>query len=61
VFDLLPRGLLRLAPNGLGAEKSWHGFQLILGNYYVIAGAVAIAGVALYLLVTRVRPAAVQP
>jgi len=65
VFDLLPRGLLRLAPNGLGAEKTWHGWQLILGNYYVIAGAVAIAGVAVYLLVTglisRSRSAAVRP
>lgn len=61
VFDLLPRGLLRLAPNGLGAEKTWHGFQLILGNYYVIIGAVAIAGVAVYLLITRSRAAAARP
>ena len=65
VEDLLPRGLLRLAPNGYGAEKTWHGWQLILGNYYVIAGAVAIAGVAVYLLVTglisRARSAAVRP
>jgi alpha-1,2-mannosyltransferase len=60
VFDLLPRGLLRLAPNGYGAEKTWHGWQLILGNYYVIAGAVAIAGVAVYLLITRTR-SAVRP
>jgi alpha-1,2-mannosyltransferase len=59
-FDLLPRGLLRLAPNGYGAEKTWHGWQLILGNYYVIAGAVAITGVAVYLLITRTR-SAVRP
>jgi alpha-1,2-mannosyltransferase len=61
VKDLLPRGLLRLAPNGFGAEKTWHGWQLILGNYYVIAGAVAIAGVALFLLITRARTAAARP
>jgi alpha-1,2-mannosyltransferase len=61
VKDLLPRGLLRLAPNGFGAEKTWHGWQLILGNYYVIAGAVAIAGVAVFLLITQARSAATRP
>jgi alpha-1,2-mannosyltransferase len=55
VTELLPAGLLRLTPNGYGVEKTWHGWQLISGNYYVILGAVAIAAAAGYLWATRTR------
>ena len=55
VTELLPAGLLRLTPNGYGVEKTWHGWQLLSGNYYVILGALAIAGAAAYLWVTRPR------
>ena len=55
ITELLPAGLLRLTPNGYGVEKTWHGWQLVSGNYYVIAGALAIAGAAAYLWVTRAR------
>jgi alpha-1,2-mannosyltransferase len=48
-FVVLPRGLLRLTPYGNGVEKTWHGWQLVTGNYYVIAGAVAVAAVGAYL------------
>ncbi|MBV9796220.1 MAG: DUF2029 domain-containing protein [Actinobacteria bacterium] len=47
--ELLPRGFLRMVPYGNGLEKTWHGWQLIQGNYYVITGAVAIAAVGVYL------------
>jgi alpha-1,2-mannosyltransferase len=56
VTELLPAGLLRLTPNGYGVEKTWHGWQLLSGNYYVILGALAIAGAAAYSWVTRPRP-----
>ena len=61
VSELLPGGFLRLAPYGNGLEYTWHGATVLLGNYYVIAGVVAIAGAAGYLWATRgrARPAAV--
>ncbi len=55
VTELLPTGLLRLTPNGYGVEKTWHGWQLISGNYYVILGAIALAAAAGYLWATRTR------
>jgi alpha-1,2-mannosyltransferase len=55
VTELLPHGLLRLAPHGNGLEKTWHGWQLVVGNYYVFAGAVAIAVVGGYLSAARRR------
>ncbi|HEY2279852.1 MAG TPA: glycosyltransferase 87 family protein [Streptosporangiaceae bacterium] len=55
VTELLPHGLLRLTPNGYGVEKTWHGWQLISGNYYVITGAFALAGAAVYLWAARAR------
>jgi alpha-1,2-mannosyltransferase len=57
VTELLPHGLLRLTPNGYGVEKTWHGWQLVFGNYYVIVGALALAAAAVYLWFTRTRPA----
>jgi len=47
--QLLPRGLLLLAPNrgNRGAvEFTWHGLELVVGNYYVLALLVLIAAAA---------------
>jgi alpha-1,2-mannosyltransferase len=53
-----PEGFLRQTPHGFSVkygwtEYTWHGFTWILGNSYVLAGLVAIAGTAGYLWVTR--------
>jgi alpha-1,2-mannosyltransferase len=56
--QLLPRGLLLLAPNrgNNGAvEFNWRGLQLIVGNYYVLTLLVLIAATACALAFTR-RP-----
>jgi alpha-1,2-mannosyltransferase len=53
VSEWLPSGLLRFAPHGNGLEYGWHGSSLLLGNMYLIVGAVAMAGAAGYLWVTR--------
>lgn len=56
--QLLPRGLLRLAPHGGGnLEFTWRGLELIAGNYYVVVVAVFIAGAACVLALTRRSPA----
>lgn len=55
VIEWLPAGLLRLAPHGNGLEYTWHGGLLLLGNFYVIMGAAAVAAAAGYLWVTRAR------
>ncbi len=53
---LLPRGLLRLAPNrGPNLEFTWRGLELIAGNYYVVVLLVFIAATAGALVVTRRR------
>ncbi len=61
--ELLPRGLLRLAPNrGRNLEFTWRGLELIAGNYYVVVLLVFIAATAIALMVTRRRrPAADEP
>jgi alpha-1,2-mannosyltransferase len=56
VSEWLPSGLLRFAPYDYGKEYTWHGALLVLGNLYVITGAVALAGAAGYLWATRGRP-----
>jgi hypothetical protein len=54
--QLLPRGLLRLAPNrGPNLEFTWRGLELIAGNYYVVVLLVFIAATAGALVVTRRR------
>jgi alpha-1,2-mannosyltransferase len=56
--ELLPRGLLLLAPNrgNYGAvEFTWRGLELIVGNYYVLTLLVFIAATACALVLTR-RP-----
>jgi alpha-1,2-mannosyltransferase len=55
VSVLLPGGFLRLAPYGNSLEYTWRGATVLLGNYYVIAGVVGIAGAAGYLWATRDR------
>jgi alpha-1,2-mannosyltransferase len=56
---LLPRGLLLLAPNrGNGratVEFTWHGLDLIVGNYYVLTLLVFIAATACALVLTARR------
>ncbi len=61
--QLLPRGLLRLAPNrGRNLEFTWRGLELIAGNYYVIVLLVLIAATAGTMVVIRHRrPAADEP
>jgi alpha-1,2-mannosyltransferase len=61
--QLLPRGLLRLAPNrGHNLEFTWRGLELIAGNYYVAVLLVLVAATAAALVVTRRRrPAADEP
>jgi alpha-1,2-mannosyltransferase len=58
--QLLPRGLLVLAPNRGNdgtVEFNWRGLQLIFGNYYVLALLVLIAATACALALTRrLRP-----
>ena len=54
--QLLPRGLLLLAPNrgNRGAvEFTWRGLELIVGNYYVLTLLVFIAATACGLVLTR--------
>lgn len=54
--QLLPRGMLRLAPNrGHNLEFTWRGLELIAGNYYVVVLVVFIAATAVALVVTRRR------
>ena len=60
--QLLPRGLLLLAPNRgnsrAAVEFTWRGLELIVGNYYVLTLLVFIAatGYALVLAVVREQP-----
>jgi len=58
--QLLPRGLLLLAPNrgNYGTlEFTWRGLELIVGNYYVLTLLVFIAATACALVLTRrLRP-----
>jgi alpha-1,2-mannosyltransferase len=55
--QLMPRGLLLLAPNGGNSpatvEFSWRGLELIAGNYYVLTLLVLIAATACALVLTR--------
>ena len=63
--QLLPRGLLLLAPNrgNNGAvEFTWRGLELIIGNYYVLTLLVFIAATACALVLTRrLRPERAAP
>jgi alpha-1,2-mannosyltransferase len=58
--QLLPRGLLLLAPNrgnNGSVEFTWRGLELIVGNYYVLTLLVFIAATACALVLTRrLRP-----
>jgi alpha-1,2-mannosyltransferase len=58
--QLLPRGLLLLAPNrgNYGTlEFTWRGLELVVGNYYVLTLLVFIAAIACALVLThRIRP-----
>jgi hypothetical protein len=59
--QLLPRGLLLLAPNRgnnrTAVEFTWRGLELIVGNYYVLTLLVFIAATAWALVLTRrLRP-----
>ena len=60
---LLPRGLLRFAPNrGHNLEYTWRGLELIAGNYYVVVLLSLVAATAGAMVVTRRRqPAADEP
>jgi alpha-1,2-mannosyltransferase len=63
--QLLPRGLLLLAPNRgnsrVAVEFTWQGLNLIAGNYYVLTLLVFIAATACALLLTRrLRPERAQ-
>jgi hypothetical protein len=55
----MPRGLLLLAPNRGNnpdpVEFSWHGPELIVGNYYVLTVLVLIAATACALVLIRRR------
>ena len=55
--QLLPRGLLLLAPNRGNSrpavEFTWRGLELIVGNYYVLTLLVFIAATACALVLTR--------
>ena len=61
--QLLPRGLLRLAPNRgpTNLEFTWRGLELIAGNYYIVVSLVFIAAAACALWVTRRRGPAAEP
>jgi alpha-1,2-mannosyltransferase len=53
--ELLPRGLLLLAPNRgnrAAVEFTWRGLELIVGNYYVLTLLVFIAATACALVLT---------
>ena len=54
--QLMPRGLLPLAPNGdnsgAAVEFTWRGLELIVGNYYVLTLLVFIAATAFALVLT---------
>lgn len=55
-----PEGFLRRVPHGQGGpdgwlEYTWRGATWLLGNSYVLAGLLALAGTAGYLWVTRER------
>jgi hypothetical protein len=59
--QLLPRGLLLLAPNRGNSpatvEFTWRGLELIAGNYYVLTLLVFIAATACALVLSRrLRP-----
>jgi alpha-1,2-mannosyltransferase len=63
--QLLPRGLLLLAPNRgnsrVAVEFTWRGLNLIVGNYYVLTLLVFIAATACALVLTRrLRPERAQ-
>ena len=63
--QLLPRGLLLLAPNRgnsrAAVEFTWRGLELIVGNYYVLTLLVFIAATACVLVLTRrLRPGRAQ-
>jgi len=54
--QLLPRGLLLLAPNRGNhgtLEFTWRGLELIVGNYYVLTLLVFIGATACALVLTR--------
>ena len=58
---LLPRGWLLLAPNRgnsrAAVEFTWHGLELIVGNYYVLTLLVFLAATACALVLSRrLRP-----
>jgi hypothetical protein len=57
--QLMPRGLLLLAPNRgnnpAAVEFTWHGPELIVGNYYVLTVLVLIAATACALVLIRRR------
>jgi hypothetical protein len=57
----VPRGLLRFAPHNFGREYHWHGAELIIGNYYVLAGIVFVAATAVYLAVKGNKPLSAPP
>ncbi len=63
--QLLPRGLLLLAPNEGNngtLEYTWRGLELIAGNYYVLTLLVFIAATACALVLTRrLRPERAAP
>jgi alpha-1,2-mannosyltransferase len=61
--QLLPRGLLRLAPNrGNNLEFTWRGLELLAGNYYVLVLLAVIAASGCALAITRRgTAAAAQP
>ena len=60
---LLPRGLLRFAPNrGPNLEFTWRGLELIAGNYYVVVLLIFVAATAAAMVVTyRRQPASDEP
>jgi hypothetical protein len=63
--QLLPRGLLLLAPSRgnsrAAVEFTWRGLELIVGNYYVLTLLVFIAATASALVLThRLRPERAQ-
>lgn len=61
VTTWLPTGFLRFAPHGHGIEYTWHGWVLLLGNFYVLTGVTVIVAAAVYLLATGARDRADSP
>jgi alpha-1,2-mannosyltransferase len=50
-------GLIRFVPHGTNTlEFGWHGWQHVVGNYYVLWGLALIAGTAVWLIAERRRP-----